>query len=407
MERGGLFLVKVTYSELGSLYFSNVTNFQLDEVYEYIRRNERIQQALVLWTCNRFEVYFYPGDKETVEFVEDYVRGKSLQHSVIHGLDAVKHLFIVAAGLDSMVIGENEIVSQIRDALKMSEKNGLAGPDVTSIVNKALQIGKKVRTISGNGRHNKSVASIAIDQLRLTGGEKVLVIGAGQVGRQVSSILERRGIKFSLTNRTLEKAVLLSQSIGCGIEDFDASKWREYEVIISAAKAPSPLLRYEDVIGSRIRKILDLGVPPNVEERMPQGVEVISMKSLSEIVRSKQEEKEEFMRTALMTVNEEFDKFSMKMMNREKEEILRKIIEFSDKVIEDELRYMEKRVSTEEDIDLMRRGLESTRNRLLGFVINGIKRSKDVKSSETIANMEEILDENLSRREDEKVKKIR
>jgi len=94
------------------------------------------------------------------------------------------------------------------------------------------------------------------------------------------------------------------------------------------------------------------------------------------------------------------------MMNRDKEEILRKIIEFSDRVIEEEARYLERRVVAEEDLDLMKKGLESTRNRLLGFVINGIKRSKDVKSSETVANMEEILDENLSGSEVKKIKKV-
>jgi len=130
------------------------------------------------------------------------------------------------------------------------------------------------------------------------------------------------------------------------------------------------------------------------------------MKALSDILRTKEEEKEEFMRTALLTVNEEFEKFAAKMMNRDKEEILRKIIEFSDRVIEEEARYLERRVVAEEDLDLMKKGLESTRNRLLGFVINGIKRSKDVKSSETVANMEEILDENLSGSEVKKIKKV-
>lgn len=406
MEKRGLFLVKVTYNDLGSLYFTNVSDFQLDEVYGYIKKNERIKEAFVLWTCNRFEVYFYPGDKETVEFVEDYIKGKALQHSVIHGLDAVRHLFLVAAGLDSMVIGENEIVSQIRDALRISEQNGLAGANVTSIVNKALQIGKKVRRVSGNGRHNKSIASIAVEHLNLRGDEKILVVGSGQLGRQVASILKRMGAKFSVTNRTREKAVQLSQALNCSTEEFEKSKWRDYDVIITAIKTPSPILQYEDISASRIRKILDLGVPPNIGEKVPEGVELISMKALSDILRTKEEKKEEFMRTALLTVNEEFEKFAAKMMNRDKEEILRKIIEFSDRVIEEEARYLERRVVAEEDLDLMKKGLESTRNRLLGFVINGIKRSKDVKSSETVANMEEILDENLSGSEVKKIKKV-
>ena len=122
-----MFLIKVTYGDLGSLYFSSVKDFQIDEVYDYIKKNERIEEALVLWTCNRFEIYFYPGDRETVEFLEDYINERSLKHSVVHGLDAIKHLFLVSAGMDSMVIGENEILGQVRDAWEVSKKKGFSG----------------------------------------------------------------------------------------------------------------------------------------------------------------------------------------------------------------------------------------------------------------------------------------
>ncbi|MEM0141201.1 MAG: hypothetical protein QXN66_04095 [Thermoplasmatales archaeon] len=406
MDKGGLFLVKVTYNELGSLYFSTVPTFEIESVYEYIKKNERIQEALVLWTCNRFEVYFYPGDKETVEFIEDYINEKTSQHSVVHGLEAIRHLFIVASGLDSMVVGENEIVSQIRDAFRVSEEKGLAGTNLSFVVNKALQIGKKVRRSSGNGRHNKSVASIAIDEMHLGGDEKILVVGAGHVGKQTSSILNRRGLKFSITNRTKERAIHISQIWGCKVEDFDKEKWKDYDVLILATKTDSPLLKLNDIVGSKVSKILDLGVPPNVEEEVPEGVQLINMTHLSSKVKSKEEEKEEFMRTALKTVEDEFEKFATRLMNKEKEDILRKIIDFSDVVIREELSFMERKVNSKEDLYLMKKGLESTRNRLLGFVINGIKRSKDVRSSEAVSNMEEILDENISRRETEKAKKI-
>ncbi|MEM0138164.1 MAG: glutamyl-tRNA reductase [Thermoplasmatales archaeon] len=406
MDKGGLFLVKVTYSDLGSLYFSSVPRFEIEEVYDYIKRNERIQEAMVLWTCNRFEIYFYPGDKETVEFVEDYLNKKAGQHSVVHGLDAIRHLFLVASGLDSMVVGENEILSQIRDAFKISEEKGLAGRNLNPVINKALQVGKKVRSVSGNGRHNKSLASIAIDEMNLNGNEKILVVGAGHIGKQASYILKRRGLEFSITNRTGEKAKQIAQLLGGTVEDFDRKKWKNYDVLIMATKADSSILSYSDIQNSRVKKILDLGVPPNVEENVPEGVHLVNMKDLSTKVRGKEEEREEFTRKALKTVEEEFEKFSTRMMNREKEDILRRIIDFSQRVIEEELGYMEKKVTSDEDLYLMKKGLESTRNKLLGFVINGIKRSNDVRSSETVTNMEAILDENLSRYEDEKAKKI-
>ncbi|MEM4068782.1 MAG: NAD(P)-binding domain-containing protein [Thermoplasmatales archaeon] len=406
MDKGGLFLVKVTYNDLGSLYFSTVPRFEIEEVYDYIKMNERIQEAMVLWTCNRFEIYFYPGDKETVEFIEDYVNKKAGKHSVVHGSDAIRHLFLVASGLDSMVIGENEILSQIKDAFRISEEEGLVGKNLNLVVNKALQVGKKVRSTSGNGRHNKSLASIAIDEMNLNANEKILIVGAGHIGKQVSHILKRKGLEFSITNRTDEKAKQIAQLLGCTVEAFDKEKWKNYDVLIMATKSEFPILGHDDIQNSHIKKILDLGVPPNVEENASDGVKLVNMKNLSTKVRDKEEEKEEFMRMALKTVEEEFKKFSTRMMNREKEEILRKIIDFSQRVIDEELNYMEKKVSSYEDLYLMKKGLESTRNKLLGFVINGIKRSNDVRSSETVSNMEAILDENLSRYEDEKVKKI-
>jgi glutamyl-tRNA reductase len=406
LEKGGIFLIKVTYSDLGSLYFSTVKDFQLEEVYEYIEKNERIEEALVLWTCNRFEIYFYPGDRETVDFLEDFVNVKSLKHSVAHGMDAIKHLFLVAAGLDSMVIGENEILAQLREAWVVSKNKRLSGPNINEILKKALEVGRKARRENGNGQRIKSVAGEALAEIKIQQGQRVLVIGAGDLGTQVSSFLSRKGIPFSISNRSPERAREISKAFGVKIEDYDKKKWKSYEVIITATKSSRVILERKDAANSRIKTILDLGVPPNVSTEMPEGIRLVNMAMLSKTITEKDQVKNDYATKSLKTVNVEFDKFSRKLMNVEREELLKKIFDYSNKIIEEEMKYFEKKAYGKDKEAQVRKGLESTRNKLLGFVINGIKNAKDIRSSETVTNMEMILNENFSRYEAKKIKKI-
>ncbi len=401
-----MFLIKVTYGDLGSLYFSSVKDFQIDEVYDYIKKNERIEEALVLWTCNRFEIYFYPGDRETVEFLEDYINEKSLKHSVAHGLDAIKHLFLVSAGMDSMVIGENEILGQVRDAWEVSKKKGFSGANLNELLKRSLEIGRKARRENGNGKRARSVAGEALDQIKILPGQKVLVIGAGDLGTQVSSFLSRKGIPFSISNRSTERAKEISKAFGVRIEDFDKKKWKSYDVVITATKSAEIILERKDVMNSKIKTVLDLGVPPNVSQELPDTVKLVNMELLSRTISANNAESGDYATRSLKIVNDEFEKFSQKIMNVDREEFLKRIFDYSNKVIEEEMKYFEKKPYNRENKAQIKKGLESTRNKLLGFVVNGIKNAKDIRSSETVTKMEMILNENFSRYETKKTKKV-
>ncbi|MCW6159064.1 MAG: glutamyl-tRNA reductase [Thermoplasmatales archaeon] len=406
MEKGGMFLIKVTYGDLGSLYFSSVKDLQIDEVYDYIKKNERIEEALVLWTCNRFEIYFYPGDRETVEFLEDYINEKSLKHSVAHGLDAIKHLFLVSAGMDSMVIGENEILGQVRDAWEVSKRKGFSGANLNELLKKSLEIGRKARRENGNGKRVRSVAGEALDQIKILPGQKVLVIGAGDLGTQVSSFLSRKGIPFSISNRSTERAKEISKAFGVRIEDFDKKKWKSYDVVITATKSAEIILERKDVMNSKIKTVLDLGVPPNVSQELPDTVKLVNMELLSKTISANNDGTGDYATRSLKIVNDEFEKFSQKIMNVDREEFLKRIYDYSNKVIEEEMKYFEKKPYNRENKAQIKKGLESTRNKLLGFVVNGIKNAKDIRSSETVTKMEMILNENFSRYETKKTKKV-
>lgn len=407
MDKGGIFLLRVTYSDLGSMYFSQLSDFQIDEIYSYIKKNERIQEAVVLWTCNRLEIYFYPGDRETVQYLEDYIKEKVAKYSVIHGWDAIKHIFMVSAGLDSMVLGENEILGQVKEAWEQSKKNLLSGTNMNLVFQKAIETGKKVRRENAFNGIKRSVVSEALELANLSKEDRILVVGAGRVGRQIAKMLHDRNIEFAIANRTEARAMELADSFGGRTESFDQRRWKGYDAVITAVKAHKLVLDSSFPKDSRVSSIIDLGTPPNIDPSIKNKLKVIDMEFLSRKIEEKKEERQSLANQALRTVEREFNKFSSKVKNDEKSEILRKIHEYSDLVIQDEVREIERRMElSQEEKVILEKGLIATRNRLLGIVINAIKTSDDIMTSNVISKMELLMNENFSRFKAKKIKEI-
>lgn len=407
MDKGGLFLLRVSYSDLGSIYFNVIKDFQIDEVYDYIKKNERIKEALVLWTCNRFEVYFYPGDRETVEYIEYFVKDKVNRYSIVHGWDVVKHLFMVASGLDSMVIGENEILGQVKDAWEKSRRHNLSGEMINSVFHKAVEVGKKVRRENGFNKIKRSVVSEALEIAEIEGGERILVVGAGKTGTLVAKMLHEKGINFVIANRTHDKAIRLANEFKVETEIFNPKKWGTYDVIITAVKSQKPIITEKDLGRKKKVKIIDLGTPPNTSEGIKEIAKVIDMEMISRKMENEKSKRIEMANKALMTVEDEFRKFSEKVRNEEKTRLLKSIQNYSDIILKAEMEELEKRISfNPEEMVILEKGLIAMRNRLLGFVINAIKRTDDIKSSGIVNNMEMIIDENFSRFKAKKAKDI-
>jgi len=192
-----------------------------------------------------------------------------------------------------------------------------------------------------------------------------------------------------------------------GVEEYKSEKWWKYNLIITAVKSPKPIIDANNFAGGNEIRIIDLGVPSNVSKDIKDLVEVIDMDTLSKKIENERKMRKELANRALLTVEEEFKKFSKKMKSEEKVNLLKKIQNYSDIVIKNEMEEMERRInlSAEERI-ILEKGLVATRNRLLGFVINAIKRTEDIKSSSIVSNMEVIMDENVSRLKTKKAEDI-
>jgi glutamyl-tRNA reductase len=191
----------------------------LAKVLHDLSAREHLLEVVVLSTCNRTEVYarcthFHPAVGDVSAFLSSY-SGAGLEEFAdllytYYDDAAVAHLFSVAAGLDSMIVGESEILGQVREAWQAAVREGTA-PQLAALFRHAVESGKRVRTETGIGRHPVSIPSAAVtvatEHLGSLEGARVLVIGAGHMGSGLASTLRSRGVEeVVIANRTLARA---------------------------------------------------------------------------------------------------------------------------------------------------------------------------------------------------------
>ena len=199
----------------------------LAKVLHDLGAREHLLEVVVLSTCNRIEVYarcthFHPavGDVERLPLRLSGAAPEDFAELLYTYYDeaAVSHLFSVAAGLDSMIVGESEILGQVREAWQAAVREGTA-PQLAGLFRHAVESGKRVRTETGIGRHPVSIpsaaVSVAAEHLGTFEGAKVLVVGAGQMATGLASTLRARGVEHVwIANRTLSRAQEVAERIG-------------------------------------------------------------------------------------------------------------------------------------------------------------------------------------------------
>jgi glutamyl-tRNA reductase len=262
-----------------------VTTETLPEVLWRLR--QRVAEAFILSTCNRVELYAVCGHEATGadvlrQFLAAY-GNVSLQDvceaSYTFGhQSAVRHLLRVASGLDSIVIGENEILGQVRRALAAARQVGTLGPVLDRLGDAALACGKRVRSSTTLGCDGESVASLGLRlAARARGGldaTNVVVLGAGETAGQVLAHLGALGAtRVTVLNRTAERGAALAAAHGAEVRPWDqlASALETADVVIGCTASPTPvvtpamLARSRAAVGARPVLCLDLGVPRDID----------------------------------------------------------------------------------------------------------------------------------------------
>jgi glutamyl-tRNA reductase len=254
---------------------------------------EFVGEALVLSTCNRVEVYagvagFHGGLTEIVAALARRAGCTPTElapYAYVHyDAEAVRHAYLVATGLDSMVIGEAQILGQLRDAYAVAAEQDATGRLLHELMQQALRVGKRAHAETGIDRAGQSIVSAALDLAGEIAGRSALVVGAGAMGALALATLRRAGAgPLYVHNRTPDRAVRVAELHGAvPVPVLDLST---VDIVVSATASRGHVIGPADVTGPVI--IIDLAVPRDVDPAVAAlpGVRLIDLERLGEALR--------------------------------------------------------------------------------------------------------------------------
>ncbi|MGI8891802.1 MAG: glutamyl-tRNA reductase [Chthoniobacterales bacterium] len=271
-----------------------------------LREKAGCTEVLLLSTCNRVEVYAAAPESISTFQIAQFLLADGIrpQESEVESfyryeaLQCVQHLFRVASGLDSMVVGETEILGQAKKAYEAARQSGGAGPFMHRLFQRAFRVAKQVRTRTDITRGSVSVGSVAVDLSEQIFGNfetrKVLMLGAGEASERTARALVKRGVRdIRVANRSPERATALAERIsGLAVP---MTEWenhcRDVDILITSTSAPEPIVTREKLaplLSDRLDRplfIIDIAVPRDVaaDVNEMEGVFLYDIDSLQSI----------------------------------------------------------------------------------------------------------------------------
>lgn len=257
-----------------------------------------LQEVFVISTCNRTEVYGVTDDVNHFihllcsETGGDECTFRKLAY-VKRGYEAVKHLWQVAAGLDSQILGDYEVVGQLKAAVKFAKEHGSIGMFTERIINGALQASKSIRSETKISGGTVSVSFAAIQYLKncvpQIENKKILLIGTGKIGRNTCrNLIDYLGsTNITLINRTTEKAIELASELSISWAPYTSliEEAQKANIILVSSNCAEPVLKKEHVAASGQKVLIDLSIPNNIDIAVKElpGIKLVNIDDLSRI----------------------------------------------------------------------------------------------------------------------------
>lgn len=280
-----------------------LTPAQALDLQKQLQAQDGIRECLVLNTCNRIEIYGLADSLEYVDEVraflcraQDVPEALFQQYAYSHNnLEALQHVLEVSTGLDSQMVGETEILGQLKQAYTAAREANCTGNVLNRLFEKSFQAAKAARSQTGITRGQISIGNVAVDLASRIFGKldqsRVLLLGSGEVGEKTAQALKSRGVSdLSVSSRTLESAHKLAHSLGGATIDFEdfASQLEHFDIIICSTAAPGTILSKE-AIQSTMRQrperpcfLIDLALPRDVDPAV-ETVENVYLYNLDDL----------------------------------------------------------------------------------------------------------------------------
>lgn len=350
--------------------------------------NKVLSEGVVISTCNRTEIFGLPTSYslstssiiETLLIFKPVTGIKPEYFGRYFSCGAVKHLFNVASGIDSLIIGDSQILGQVKDSFEISEDLAFSGPVLHRLFDTAIKVGKRTikETGIGEGAVTVSYAAVQVVEKIFAGLEKktALVIGAGETGELAAINLRDKGIgRISISNRTLERAQTLAEKVRGEVIPFESlnNQLHNFDIIISATSSDNYIISYKEIESAVKRRkgapvvLMDIAIPRDIDPdvRKIDNVFYHDMDSLKIIVEQNLQKRRNEIPAVEKIIMEEMVGFFGWYNTLEVVPTIKSLRNFFDEIRSDELEKLKHKISEEDFAKI-----EDMTRRMMGRILH-------------------------------------
>ncbi|MGD2106798.1 MAG: glutamyl-tRNA reductase [Nitrosopumilaceae archaeon] len=349
---------RVTFRNSPIHILEKFTIRDVESAYPQFKEYSGLDECVIIQTCNRIELFGKTKNYDQEKIKKTWASLAGLDEEIFDGNleieeneKAFHHLLKLTSGLDSMVVGEEQILGQIKNSITSARNTRASGQHLNTLFDKAIRIGTRIRNSSGISQGGISVGSMAvklaeenIDELKF---KKILLIGTGEVSTLVAKSLQRRGYDFAVTSRTIERSQAFCETMGGSPIKFEEvlSGFGNYDVLFVATTAPYFLVTF-DRITDAVKKrkngmmILDLSNPRTVDERVATigGIKLMNLDQIAEMVEKNMNARLNKVKTVENIINEEVSVLEASMKRLDAEPLVKDVFKNIDSMRQKELK---------------------------------------------------------------------
>lgn len=394
----------INYKNAG-LDIRDKTSFTDNRKVEFLQLAEEagIEQCMILSTCNRSEVYFIYLEESQFTKMEQIYKTIFLEADVsdyllrLSGEEALAYLFRIAAGLESLVLGEDQILGQVKDALDFARTLGFAKKEMNKIVRDAITCAKRIKTELKISEKPVSVSYVGIRKLEeMAGiaGKTVLVIGSGKTAvLALKYIYEYGAKKVFACNRTLSHAGKLREEFpDIEVTDYEERYdiMKECDIVISATASPHRVVKKERLKAEGPLLFLDLAAPRDIEEEIGKlpGMHVINLDTLQQIVVENQKERERLVEESKKIIAEDLQETMEWILSSRMDATIESLQQRCNEIVDDSYDYLNRKIEfSQREQKILRKVLNASLQRLLREPIQELKQLDTKEKQDEYRNM--------------------
>ena len=386
----------------------------IDSAYSSFLEYSGLRECVILQTCNRVELFGVGNSKDIERIKKTWASVAGLEENAFkenlelsEGTEVLEHLLKLTSGLDSLVVGEEQILGQIKKSINTARELNASGNNLNTLFDKAIRVGSRVRHSTGISRGSISIGSMAvklaeenIDDLK---SKYILLIGTGEAASLVAKSLKKRNIEFFITSRTYQRAQAFAETVGGNPIKFEnaISNFNKVGVLFVATVAPYFLVTYDrmkEAMDSRKTgmMIMDLSNPRTVDERVStiKRIKMMNLDQIAEMVDKNMRSRIGVVSSAEKIINEEIPVIEAVMKRLEVEPIVKNVFKDIDQVRIKELKKALQMLGEidEQKIRIIDQLTQAIVEGIISTPMNNLRRATEQGDSELLKSVSKLFD---------------